>query len=78
MNETDIFARLGLALAVGLLMGLERGWHGRTEAEGGRIAGIRTFALTGLLGGISGWLTDMTSVGVAGIGDAGSRWRSWR
>ncbi|RBI74118.1 hypothetical protein DQW77_07980 [Roseovarius sp. TE539] len=62
MNETDIFARLGLALAVGLLMGLERGWQGRTETEGGRIAGIRTFALTGLLGGISGWLTDMTSV----------------
>lgn len=62
MNEQDVFIRLGLALAIGLLLGLERGWRGRTEMEGDRIAGIRTFALTGLLGGVSGWLGDMTTV----------------
>lgn len=61
MTEADIFMRLGLALAIGLLLGLERGWHGRTEAEGDRIAGIRTFALTGILGGVSGWLADVTT-----------------
>lgn len=61
MAETDIFLRLGLALAIGLLLGLERGWHGRTAAEGGRIAGIRTFALTGLLGGVSAWLATVTT-----------------
>lgn len=54
MPEIEIFLRLGLALAIGLLLGLERGWHGRTEDEGDRIAGIRTFALTGMLGGVSG------------------------
>lgn len=48
-----------MALAIGLLLGLERGWHGRTEDEGDRIAGIRTFALTGMLGGVSGWLADL-------------------
>ncbi|MCM2561683.1 MgtC/SapB family protein [Lutimaribacter sp. EGI FJ00015] len=59
MPEFEIFLRLGLALAIGLLLGLERGWHGRTEDEGDRIAGIRTFALTGMLGGVSGWLADL-------------------
>lgn len=56
MDDNDIFTRLALALAIGLLLGLERGWHGRDEAEGERIAGIRTFALTGIFGGVSGWL----------------------
>lgn len=60
MDSDDIFLRLAMALAIGLLLGLERGWHGRKEPEGNRIAGIRTFALTGLLGGISGWLGTLT------------------
>lgn len=47
---------LGAALAVGLLIGLERGWHDRDLPDGGRIAGLRTFALTGLLGGVLGGL----------------------
>src|SRR5215510_149571 len=49
----EIFQRLGLALAIGLLVGLERGWKSREEAEGGRVAGLRTYALSGLLGGLS-------------------------
>lgn len=44
------------ALAVGLVIGLERGWHDRELPEGGRVAGLRTFALTGLLGGVLGHL----------------------
>ncbi len=47
-----LFLDLWLALAVGLLIGAERGWQKRTAAEGGRIAGIRTFGLVGLLGGL--------------------------
>jgi uncharacterized membrane protein YhiD involved in acid resistance len=48
-----ILLRLGLALAIGLLVGLERGWKAREEAEGERVAGLRTYALSGLLGGLS-------------------------
>lgn len=52
----DVYQRLGLALAIGLMVGIERGWQAREEAEGGRTAGIRTFTLSGLLGGVAGLL----------------------
>ena len=48
----DLLQRLAVALAIGLLIGLERGWHGRVEQEGHRIAGIRTFGLISLLGAL--------------------------
>lgn len=47
---------LGLALGIGLLVGLERGWQERDLQTGARVAGIRTFALIGLLGGVWGAL----------------------
>ncbi|MGM0662107.1 MAG: MgtC/SapB family protein [Pseudomonadota bacterium] len=68
MDELEIFRRLGLALAIGLLFGLERGWHERETSEGGRVAGIRTFALTGLAGAVIGWLTLVTTPFVLGLG----------
>ena len=49
--EQATFYHLGVALAIGLLIGVERGWSERGEQEGTRIAGVRTFALIGLLGG---------------------------
>jgi uncharacterized membrane protein (DUF4010 family) len=42
---------LGYAGAIGLLVGLERGWTGRDADDGHRVAGIRTFGLLGLAGG---------------------------
>lgn len=45
---------LALALAIGLLVGFERGWQLRAEAPGQRVAGVRTFATLGLLGGLAG------------------------
>ena len=51
---------LAASLAVGLLVGLERGWQAREVAEGGRVAGFRTFALVGLLGGTLALLSDRT------------------
>jgi len=57
MDTAELFQRLGLALAIGLLIGLERGWRERDEESGARTAGIRTFTLIGFLGGISGATT---------------------
>lgn len=52
-SGTELLTLLGLALALGLLIGIERGWSERRAPEGGRIAGIRTHGLLGLLGGLS-------------------------
>jgi len=57
VDERDLLERLGLALAIGLLIGLERGWRERDEGDGTRTAGIRTYALIGLLGGLWGAMT---------------------
>lgn len=43
---------LAIAVAIGLLVGLERGWREREAPDGGRTAGIRTFAISAFLGGI--------------------------
>jgi uncharacterized membrane protein (DUF4010 family) len=45
---------VGSGLAAGVLVGLERGFKLRNQQEGYRVAGIRTFSLLGLTGGISG------------------------
>lgn len=49
---------VAMALALGLLVGLQRGWVLRERAAGSRFAGFRTFALIGLAGGIAGILFD--------------------
>ncbi|CAN7661407.1 MgtC/SapB family protein [Neorhizobium sp. LjRoot104] len=57
MNQ--VIASLGLALAIGLLVGLERGWRERDAPAGSRTAGIRTFGISGLLGGVMGALSSV-------------------
>lgn len=47
---------IGLAFGLGLLVGIQRGWSLRNFADGTRFAGIRTFGLLGLAGGIAGAL----------------------
>ncbi len=56
MDTVEIIHRLSVALAIGFLIGLERGWQARNEPEGERAAGLRTLALGGLLGGVWGIL----------------------
>lgn len=53
---------LAAALAVGLLIGLQRGWRSRDMSEGSRVAGLRTFALVGLFGGVLGSLYESFGV----------------
>jgi len=50
--DFKVIWNLFIALSIGLLIGIERGWSGRLEDEGDRVAGIRTFSLVGLLGGV--------------------------
>jgi uncharacterized membrane protein (DUF4010 family) len=66
MDIQDLLSRFAVALGIGLLIGLERGWRSRDDQAGSRTAGIRTFAISGLLGGIVGALS--ISMGGAGGG----------
>lgn len=62
---------LAAALLLGSVVGLERGWRERERAEGSRVAGLRTFSLLGLLGGILGILIDVAGPLPAAMGLAG-------
>jgi uncharacterized membrane protein (DUF4010 family) len=48
---------LALALGLGLLVGVQRGWAQRNEPAGARFAGIRTYGLFGLAGGLAAVVT---------------------
>ena len=69
MEFQDLMSRFAVALAIGLLIGLERGWRTRAESSGSRAAGIRTFAISGLLGGVLGALA--TALGGAATAGGG-------
>ncbi len=56
LDRLLVLQSLGLALGIGLLIGLERGWHERAAVDGSRVAGVRTFGLIGLAGGLVGVL----------------------
>jgi len=53
LGSADL-VNLALALGLGLLVGVQRGWVQRLEPRGSRFAGIRTFGMFGLAGGLSG------------------------
>ncbi len=58
MDTDELLSRFAVALGIGLLIGLERGWRARAEKPGSRAAGFRTFAISGLLGGVVGALAQ--------------------
>ncbi|MFZ2168395.1 MAG: MgtC/SapB family protein [Methylococcaceae bacterium] len=71
MIELENFKILGIALAIGLLIGMERGWRTRDRDEGMRVAGLRTYGLFSLLGGLWGILAqqiDPVLMGFAFLG----------
>ncbi len=70
--DIELAVRLGLSLAIGLVVGIERGWRERAAAPGSRTAGVRTYALTGLLGGVFAALALALSTPlIIGVGFAG-------
>ncbi|RJX71934.1 MgtC/SapB family protein [Vibrio sinensis] len=54
--EQHTIWNLLVALLLGAIVGTQRGWVMRHNADGSRVAGIRTFSLVGLLGGLVGVL----------------------
>jgi len=67
LPTATVLELLATALAIGLLIGMERGWHERQAAEGARVAGLRTFALIGLLGGVAALLGRQYGALVLGL-----------
>jgi len=73
--EQQVFYHLASALAIGLMIGVERGWKARKAEEGQRVAGVRTYGLIGILGGVSALVAKhlgslafgLAFVGVAGV-----------
>ncbi|MBC7769441.1 MAG: MgtC/SapB family protein [Phycisphaerales bacterium] len=64
----DMFQRLAMALGIGFLVGVERGWQHREAPEGSRAAGLRTYAVIGLMGGVSGaMLPAIGQIGFAAL-----------
>ena len=57
---------LAIALGIGLLIGTERGWSAREEKPGSRVAGLRTFGLLGLAGGLAAVL-ERHGAGLIGV-----------
>jgi uncharacterized membrane protein (DUF4010 family) len=53
--DLDLTGLLIAALG-GTAIGLERQWSGHAEGPDARFAGIRTFTMLGLVGGLCGWL----------------------
>ncbi|WP_298188455.1 MgtC/SapB family protein [uncultured Pseudomonas sp.] len=58
----DTLLNFASALAAGLLIGAERGWQGRNADDSKLVAGIRTFALSSLLGAFAMLLGEHFSV----------------
>jgi uncharacterized membrane protein (DUF4010 family) len=62
--DLSVTFRLAVSLALGLIIGMERGWQIRESPEGFGVAGIRSFGFVGLLGGLSALLTQKLGVDV--------------
>lgn len=73
MTDITMLQRAGLAVAIGLLIGIERGWQEREAQDGARVAGIRTFTMISLLGAISALIAGADrplAMGLAFVGFA--------
>ncbi|MBE4580398.1 MgtC/SapB family protein [Vibrio navarrensis] len=66
VNEQGVWHLL-IALLLGAIIGTQRGWVMRNSAEGSRVAGIRTFSLVGLFGGLTALLAAHTSAIILGF-----------
>lgn len=63
--DTELLRTLAASLAVGILIGIERGWRQRDASDGSRVSGLRTFGLLGLTGGLAGHVPDLLAAVIA-------------
>lgn len=66
--DEPLLHRLAISFGVGLIVGVERGWTSRLEPGGQVSAGVRTFSLVGLLGGVLAALGGTESFVVLAVG----------
>jgi uncharacterized membrane protein (DUF4010 family) len=71
MDLQALLSRFAVALGIGLLIGLERGWRMREMPSGTRAAGIRTFAASALLGAVVAVLAQAVGSGAGFMLGAG-------
>lgn len=64
--ESTLPLRLATAGMIGFVVGLEREWSKHTDDSHTRFAGLRTFSLIGIIGGIAGELLVQTHETAAG------------
>jgi len=57
-TEIQLLIKVGLILLLGFLVGIERGWSFQKKKEAHQTAGIRTFTLIALSGGLWGILSE--------------------
>ena len=65
MPDAELLRTLTASLAVGILIGIERGWRQRNAIDGSRVSGLRTFGLIGLAGGLAGHVPDILAAVIA-------------
>ena len=67
MDTLDLLLRLGVSLAIGLLTGIERSWNLRDKDSVQHASGVRSYALAGLAGGVSGVLGQTLGVALVAV-----------
>ncbi|MEZ5416614.1 MAG: DUF4010 domain-containing protein [Vicinamibacterales bacterium] len=58
MMSLDLAIRLAIAAVAGAVVGVERQWSGHADGPQARFAGVRTFTMLGLVGGMTGVLHE--------------------
>jgi uncharacterized membrane protein (DUF4010 family) len=67
MSSSAVLWNLFVAAAVGLAVGVERERSGQRSGSHAHFAGVRTFFLLGILGGLAGWLLDDGAVSAGAV-----------
>src|SRR4051812_17167397 len=66
-SEMQAAVRLSIAALIGIGVGLEREWSGHASGPNARFAGLRTFFLLGLVGGVAGLILSLGFTGIAAM-----------